>query len=206
MSPANLPKPLPKMPAKLPPRMPPAALPANPVAAPSGNPPKLTAPPAIMAKPAPGAAKPANPQALDLPAGPAAMAEALHIYESILIEENALLRRQNVQGVTALLDRKQKATVLYQERLRGLVANDGTMKSLSPEQKAGLATLANRLQTHLVENAALLKASMNAVERMFGAINDAVRKDREKQLIYSQGGLIAGQPASNSAVAFNGNA
>ncbi|HIJ38539.1 MAG TPA: hypothetical protein HPP80_06535 [Rhodospirillaceae bacterium] len=184
MTPSHLPKPPPKAAPK--PAMPAGA---PPVSAPS------------PAKPASGAAPVSNP--LGLPQTLAAMAEALQIYDSIVVEENRLLHAQDIQAVAALLERKQKATTLYQERLRITLSEKDAVQTLSPEQRQWLVDQAQLLQTHVEENAGLLRANMHAIERLFGAVNEAFRKERDQQVTYSAKGKIDGPPVSNSAIAFN---
>ncbi|HIJ62945.1 MAG TPA: hypothetical protein HPQ04_09670 [Rhodospirillaceae bacterium] len=192
----NLPKPPPKLPPKAPPKALVSAVTlATAQVAPTKTQPLVQAAAAAPASPIPG-----------LPPLLAAMAEAIRIYDAILVEENTLLRRQNVKGVAALLDKKQKATVLYQERLRGTLTEAENLTKLPPEQSVALAKLANDLRSHIEENAALLKGSMHALERMFGVVNEAVRKDRERQVTYSANGRVDGPPVTNSAIAFNSNA
>lgn len=182
MTPSHLPKPPPKAAPK--PAMPAGA---PPVSAPS--PTKPSAPPV------------SNP--LGLPQTLAAMAEALQIYDSIVVEENRLLHAQDIPAVAALLERKQKATILYQERLRTTLNEKDSVQTLSPEQRQWLVDQAQLLQTHVEENAGLLRANMHAIERLFGAVNEAFRKERDQQVTYSAKGKIDGPPVSNSAIAFN---
>lgn len=215
MTPPNLPKPPPKLPPKAPPGVAPKAPPPM---APKALPqlaPKAPVAGSITVTPGSPAPQPATIRANTGPAvtpiaglAPqiAAMTEALQIYDAILIEENALLTRQDVRGVAALLDRKQKATTLYQERLRGTLANAATLEKLTPEQSGKVSRLAQTLQSHLVENAALLKGSMHALDRVFGVINEAVRKSRDQQVTYSAAGRVDGPGVTSSAIAFNANA
>lgn len=182
---------LPKPPPKLPPKAPPKAL-FNAVA--------VTAPAPVAQAAAPAAPQPGRPPQM------AALTEAMQIFDAIIVEENALLRRQDVQAVKAMAERKEKASVLYLERLRGAFSDAEALGQLPPDERARMAALAQQMKGHVDENAALLRASMQAVERMFGAINDQVRQERTTQVTYSAEGQMDGPAARHSAVAYNASA
>jgi len=217
--------PLPKPPPKAPPpgrpgMMPPPAAPAMaaPAAPSAPRPPvQATAPvsPAAPAVPQPVAA--AAPQPAAAPRAPiptieirglspsmAAMMEAIRIYEDLLVEENTALRSGDSKTVAALLDRKMGATRLYQDRLRTVLGDGETTRSLTPEQRAQVVSMVRSLEELAKENTLLLKANMGAIEQLFEVINTAARKMRKREVAYSQAGVIRDfHQASNTSLAYN---
>lgn len=216
--------PLPKPPPKaLPPRAPgaqtlpslppragtPAALPpARPAMAAPAAPTAPAAAPVLPAAPAAPAAAPRPPVALidirGLSPAMAGMMEAIRIYEELLVEENAALRSGDSKTVAALLDRKMGATRLYQDRLRTVLGDGETTRSLTPEQRAQVVSLVRSLEELARENTVLLKANMGAIEQLFEVINTAARKMRKREVAYSQAGVIRDyQTAATTSLAYN---
>ncbi len=217
--PLPLPKPPPKAgPPPLPPRaggpvlaaQPPPARPAMMAAAATppmrpGTPQPQTAAPAL---PAPAQAAPRSPAPLidtrGLSPAMAGMMEAIHIYEQLLVEENAALRSGDSKTVAALLDRKMGATRLYQDRLRTVLGDGEITRSLSPEQRAQIVSMVRSLEELARENTVLLKANMGAIEQLFEVINTAARKMRKREVAYSQAGVIRDyQTAATTSLAYN---
>ncbi len=217
--PLPLPKPPPKAgPPPLPPRaggpvlaaQPPPARPAMMAAAATppmrpGTPQPQTAGPAL---PAPAQAAPRSPAPLidtrGLSPAMAGMMEAIHIYEQLLVEENAALRSGDSKTVAALLDRKMGATRLYQDRLRTVLGDGEITRSLSPEQRAQIVSMVRSLEELARENTVLLKANMGAIEQLFEVINTAARKMRKREVAYSQAGVIRDyQTAATTSLAYN---
>ena len=216
-----LPKPPPKAgPAGLPPRPgAPAGLPparpavAAPVAAstmpqplPQAAAPAPVAPVAPAVQTAPAAPRP--PVALidirGLSPAMAGMMEAIHIYEELLVEENAALRSGDSKTVERLLDRKMGATRLYQDRLRTVLGDSEVTRALTPEQRAQVVLMVRSLEELAKENTVLLKANMGAIEQLFEVINTAARKMRKREVAYSQAGVIRDyHQASTTSLAYN---
>jgi hypothetical protein len=133
-----------------------------------------------------------------------AMIEAIQIYEAILVEENAYLRTNDANGVTALLDRKMSATRLYQERQRAVLSDPEAPRMMTPEQRAEVVALVRALEELAKENTLLLKANMSAIEQMFEVINNAARKMRKREVAYSDGGVIRDyHNAPSTSLAYN---
>jgi hypothetical protein len=170
-----------------------------------GTPQPQTAAPAL---PAPAQAAPRSPAPLidtrGLSPAMAGMMEAIHIYEQLLVEENAALRSGDSKTVAALLDRKMGATRLYQDRLRTVLGDGEITRSLSPEQRAQIVSMVRSLEELARENTVLLKANMGAIEQLFEVINTAARKMRKREVAYSQAGVIRDyQTAATTSLAYN---
>jgi len=215
--PAGLP-PRPGAPAGLPPARPAVAAPAAPVAPAAA--PAMPAMKAPMPQPQAAAPAPVTPAVQAAPAAPrppvalidirglspamAGMMEAIHIYEELLVEENAALRSGDSKTVERLLDRKMGATRLYQDRLRTVLGDSEVTRSLNPEQRAQVVSMVRSLEELAKENTVLLKANMGAIEQLFEVINTAARKMRKREVAYSQAGVIRDyHTAATTSLAYN---
>jgi hypothetical protein len=139
-----------------------------------------------------------------MPPALAGMMEAIRIYEDLLIEENAALRAGDSKTVAALLDRKMGATRLYQDRLRTVLGDAETIRTLSTEQRAQMVGMVRSLEELAKENTVLLKANMGAIEQLFEVINTAARKMRKREVAYSQAGVIRDyRNAAATSLAYN---
>jgi len=130
--------------------------------------------------------------------------EAVKLVDDLLIEENQLLRRHDTKAAAALQDRKLAATRLYQERMRALVRDTEAARAMTQDQRLQLSQMAHGLDERVRENAILLKAAMDAMERLFGAINQAAQKKVQKEVAYSRGAVVAPSASPVAAsIAFN---
>ena len=209
---------LPGRPAMAAPAMAAPALPGRPAAPAPAAP---AAQPQALASQLPQFAAPAVPAAPTAPAAPqrspvplidirglspamAAMMEAVHIYEDLLVEENNALRTGDSKTVAALLDRKMGATRLYQDRLRTVLGDGEITRALTPEQRAQVVSMVRSLEELAKENTVLLKANMGAIEQLFEVINTAARKMRKREVAYSQAGVIRDyHTAATTSLAYN---
>lgn len=181
----------------------PMVQPQIPVAAPMAP-----AAPVAQAAPVAPAAPPRSPVPLidirGLSPAMAAMVEAVHIYEELLVEENNALRSGDSKTVAALLDRKMGATRLYQDRLRTVLGDGEITRSLTPDQRAQVVSMVRSLEELAKENTVLLKANMGAIEQLFEVINTAARKMRKREVAYSQAGVIRDyHTAATTSLAYN---
>ena len=130
--------------------------------------------------------------------------EAVRLMDSVLTEENQVLRRHDAAAAAALQDRKLAATRLYHERMRALVRDTEAAKAMSADQRTELRLLAQGLDQRVRENAILLKATMDAIDRLFGCINQAAQQKVKREVAYSRDGVVAsgGAPTATS-IAFN---
>jgi flagellar biosynthesis/type III secretory pathway chaperone len=190
------------------PAKPPLALPGKPPLALPGKPPPSGTISAGPAKSAgtpralgTGAVRQADLQ--DLPGSIAGLVDALHLYNELLTEENELLRLHKTAGVATLLERKQRVTLLYQERLRSMLKDLPTLHALPDQQRSKIRDLAQKLDALASENAVLLRGNMHAIERLFEVINAAVRRHRQQDVTYSKSGRVDFTPLGSSAIAFN---
>jgi hypothetical protein len=198
-------KPLPK---GLPPKpLPPGALPSRATLAPVAVPtPAPSGAPAISAALAPALRAASLSTLTDPSLHPivAAMMEAIDIYRELLIQENALLRSGDSNGVAGLLDRKMSATQLYQDRQRSVLGDPEATRSLTADQRAKVVAMVRALEELASENTILLKANMSAIQQLFEVINMAARKMRKREVSYSQAGMIRDYHlAHNLSLAYN---
>jgi len=139
-----------------------------------------------------------------LPPNMVPMVEAIIMYDALLVEENGALRECNPKAVEALQPRKQDATKIYNDRLRTLLSDPAGMRGQPPEIREKLMALIRGLEERCAENAMLLKANMDATEKVFGVINNAVLEARRREAMYTnKGGVNWG---NNTSVAFNATA
>ncbi|HEY1722786.1 MAG TPA: hypothetical protein VGG27_16190 [Magnetospirillaceae bacterium] len=130
--------------------------------------------------------------------------EAVRLMDDVLAEENQVLRRHDARAAAALQERKTAATRLYHERMRVLARDTEAARTMEPEQKAQLIALAQGLDERVKENAILLKATMDSIDRLFSAINHAAQQHVQKEVNYSRGGRVAPSAAQGAAsIAFN---
>ncbi|HVI52175.1 MAG TPA: hypothetical protein VM661_13255 [Candidatus Sulfotelmatobacter sp.] len=139
-----------------------------------------------------------------LPPTMAPMVEAIIMYDELLVEENEHLRACNPKGVEALQPRKQEATKLYNDRLRTLLSDPTGMRGQPPEIRDQVMNLIKQLEARCSENASLLKANMEATEKVFGVINNAVIEARRREAMYTRSGGV--NWGNNTSVAFNATA
>lgn len=139
-----------------------------------------------------------------LPPNMVPMVEAIIMYDELLVEENEALRACNPKAVEALQPRKQEATKIYNDRLRTLLSDPAGMRGQPPEIRDKVMALIRGLEERCAENAMLLKANMDATEKVFGVINNAVLEARRREAMYTnKGGVNWG---NNTSVAFNATA
>ncbi|HLN25665.1 MAG TPA: hypothetical protein VK558_16950 [Patescibacteria group bacterium] len=139
-----------------------------------------------------------------LPASLAQMAEAVSLLDAVLSAENLLLRGHDAHGVAAMQDRKLAVTRLYQERLRAFLKDEGRARDLTAEQRDKVVALVRAMEARAEENANLLKANMNAIERLFETINSSMLKKKNPDVLYSRKGVMTGSMTTNgAALAFN---
>jgi len=178
----------------------PAARPSMPAGASAG--------PISASRPGPSAQAAATTSArIDLrilPAHMVPMVEAIIMYDELLVEENDALAACNPKAVEALQTRKQEATKIYNDRLRTLLSDPNGMRGQPPEIRDQVMALIRQLEQRCAENAMLLKANMEATEKVFGVINSAVIEARRREAMYTnKGGVNWG---NNTSVAFNATA
>jgi hypothetical protein len=186
----------------------PAAVPAAPMAQAPALASQLPQAAAPVMPAAPAAAASRSPVPLidirGLSPAMAAMMEAVHIYEDLLVEENNALRTGDSKTVAALLDRKMGATRLYQDRLRTVLGDGEITRALTPEQRTQVVSMVRSLEELAKENTVLLKANMGAIEQLFEVINTAARKMRKREVAYSQAGVIRDyHTAATTSLAYN---
>lgn len=226
-------KPLPKPPGKTPPRggpmsPPPARLsvpqaPMLPGQAPKGPAPLAARPgtgrlpqrpgvaaahPAVQAPPLPGSpsgiARTARVAAAGATGTVGAVIEAVRLVDEVLAEENKVLRAHDARAAAALQDRKTAATRLYHERMRILARDTEAARTMEPEKKAELVALARGLDERVRENAILLKATIDSIDRLFSAINHAAQQHVKREVAYSRAGIVAPSAVQGAAsIAFN---
>jgi hypothetical protein len=139
-----------------------------------------------------------------LPASVGPMVEAIHLYDDLLTEENAALKAGDSKSVEALLDRKMAATRLYQDRLRTLLGDPQSTRSMAPELRDQVVAMVRCLEERAKENTTLLKANMGAIEQLFEVINTAARKMRRQDLAYSKAGMMCdGYHQNGVSLAYN---
>lgn len=139
-----------------------------------------------------------------LPASLGPMVEAIHIYDELLTEENAALKAGDSKTVESLLDRKMAATRLYQERLRTLLADPQSSRTMAPDQRSEVVAMVKCLEERAKENTILLKANMGAIEQLFEVINTAARKMRRQDVAYSKAGMMCDNYIRNGvSLAYN---
>jgi hypothetical protein len=219
MSPPPARMPLPPSPAMHPPKgQAPAPLAARVPGAAPRTPPGQAAPtqPAVSPR-AQGGAKlppqPGSPQGIARTARVAAagaqgtvsaVIEAVKLVDTVLSEENLVLRRHDAKAAAALQERKQAATRLYHERMRILFRDTEAARTMTLEQRAELVGLARGLDDRVKENAILLKATMDAIDRLFGCINQAAQQRANREVNYSRAGMVAANASPAAAsIAFN---
>lgn len=132
------------------------------------------------------------------------MVDAIIMYDELLVEENEALRACNSKAVEALQPRKQEATKIYNDRLRTLLADPAGMRGQPPEIRDKVMALIRSLEERCNENAVLLKANMEATEKVFGVINNAVIEARRREAMYTSKGAV--NWGHNTSVAFNATA
>ncbi len=170
----------------------------------------MSAHPAAQTPPRPGtpagAARSAQIAAAGAQGTVGALIEAVRLVDTVLSEENEVLRRHDARGAAALQERKAAATRLYHERMRILAQDSEATRAIGPEQKAELVQMARELDERVRENAILLKATIVSIDRLFAAVSQAAQEKVKREIAYSRKGLVASATRPGEAsVAFNQN-
>ncbi|KAA5605756.1 hypothetical protein F1188_09030 [Roseospira marina] len=126
----------------------------------------------------------------------------------LLEEENAALRKHDIDTVRALAERKQKATRYYRERMLKIQKDPSEITELPEDERDVVREMACYLDSHLAENGRLLKSAKACSERLMGLFVDAVRHtNADKAAGYAPDGRLSEQNhnPSRMSLSFNEN-
>jgi flagellar biosynthesis/type III secretory pathway chaperone len=124
----------------------------------------------------------------------------------LLTKENTALKRHRNEDVSAMTERKDKLSRLYQGHINTIHRDPSQLQAMDPAKRTAMAQAAMRLGDLMQENASLLKANIESINMFFKAVTNAVRdKQEEKAAAYSSNGAMNpyGLTRRNLAVSYN---
>ena len=124
----------------------------------------------------------------------------------ILDEENEALQNHNLQKVSENLETKQRLTKLYIEMVRSVASNPSNIINLDDDKRRLFKDIALNLDEKMKINKNLLKANMEANERVIKAIVNTAHKEMQKENhAYGANGSLgsAKKNGTETAFAFN---
>ncbi|MBB4264433.1 hypothetical protein [Roseospira visakhapatnamensis] len=108
---------------------------------------------------------------------------------AVLVEENAVLRDHDVDGVRALADRKKALSLLYRERMLAVQKDPEVVTGLPEDERAVVRQMGVYLDAQLAENASLLKATMQGTQKVMDLMVQAAKQlTQEKNPGYAADG------------------
>ena len=122
----------------------------------------------------------------------------------LLEVENEALSRHDAATVRDLAENKAALARIYEQSVLPLAEDPALADDLEPEQREELTELGRRLQTLVETNARMLKAEMEACQRLMDAVVSAVKSNASNTVTYGRAGAFDNHkgPDSNS-VSFN---
>lgn len=126
-----------------------------------------------------------------------------HLCEVLEMENEALAAR-DVDGVRELTETKQALARMYEQAMRPVNDEPELLDRLTPERKEELTQLGLRLKELVDQNALLLKARMDACQKVMDVLVDAVKRESTTTTHYGHAGRID-QPrgTENVSITFN---
>lgn len=123
----------------------------------------------------------------------------------LLLEENGALERHDLDRVRGLATRKEHLARLYREQMDAISSNPVLIDRLPDAERDGLAADAGRLNEAMAQNGILLRARMDASNRVVQFVVEAVKRHRSGNATYSAKGRLdgVGAPRGAMSLAFN---
>lgn len=140
-------------------------------------PPKLKVPP-----PSIGPAAQPSPAKLDQ------VREVVTLLNDVVKAENAALKGNDIDAVRDLAERKERLARLYNDHVQAIAAAPRIVADMDADARAGLKALAEDLEKNMGTNARLLKANLDAANRLMKIVVEAVKEHRANIAGYSAGG------------------
>ncbi|MGE5545646.1 MAG: flagellar protein FlgN [Solirubrobacterales bacterium] len=122
----------------------------------------------------------------------------------LLEVENEALARHDASTVHELSENKAALARIYEQTVLPLAEDPSLADALEPEQREELTELGRRLQELVEANARMLKAEMEARQRLMDAVVSAVKSNSNQNVTYGRRGAFDSHlgPEANS-VSFN---
>ena len=124
----------------------------------------------------------------------------------VLTKENAALKRNKLEDVRLLGEKKTDLAKLYQQQINAIHRNPDVLKNMDENNRNALVQAGIRLTDLMKENASLLRANIKVINTFMKTVVDAVREKQErKSTAYSESGNLDGHVVvkRNMAVSFN---
>ena len=134
------------------------------------------------------------------------MFTVLRQLNDVLAKENAALKRNKVEDVRLLGEKKTDLAKLYQQQINAIHRNPDVLKNMDENKRNALAQAGIRLTDLMKENASLLRANIKVINTFMKTVVNAVRENQErKSTAYSESGNLDGHVVvkRNMAVSFN---
>jgi hypothetical protein len=124
-----------------------------------------------------------------------------------LIEvENEALRQHDPVIVRELAENKEALARFYERAVAPMADDPSLLDTFEPEQKEELKALGTRLAELMEANALMLRAEIEARDRVMNVVVDVVRKQNANTISYGRGGKFdpsQGTHAERNAIALN---
>ncbi|MEO5373822.1 MAG: hypothetical protein H7840_06020 [Alphaproteobacteria bacterium] len=131
--------------------------------------------------------------------------DAVNLLDEVLDQENAALKVHNIAKVRELAERKERLTRLYTDNVKAVTGAPDLLKAMEPERRERLKAFAVKLETNAAVNSRLLKANVDAANRLMKIVVEAVRERRSSNAGYSAVGALAADEMKGpgTAIAFD---
>ena len=124
----------------------------------------------------------------------------------VLMKENVALKKNRIEDVRVLGDKKTDLARLYQQQMNAFHRNPDLLKDMDEGKRNALVQGGIRLTELMKENASLLKSNIKVINTFMKTVVNAVREKQErKSTSYSENGNLDGYAVvkRNMAVSLN---
>ena len=124
----------------------------------------------------------------------------------LLTKENQALRKHKVEIVQQMSAQKEDLAKLYQRQLLAFHKDPNLIGQVEPGRRSALKTMGERLSELMRDNASLLRANIEAINRLMKTVVEAVKENQqEKASAYSKSGAIGAYAATRREAALSCN-
>ena len=124
----------------------------------------------------------------------------------LLEVENEALGQHDAVTVRELAENKDALVRFYHKSVQPMADEPALVDTLEPEQREELKALGTRLAGLVALNEMMLKAEIEARERVMGVVVDVVRRKNANTITYGRKGTFdetVGTTADRNAIAYN---
>jgi len=124
----------------------------------------------------------------------------------VLVKENTALRKHNVQQVREITPQKEDLAKLYQRQLLAFHKDPKLIAQMDEGRRSALKTMGERLSELMRDNASLLRANIESINRLVKIVVDTVKEQKQETAsAYGANGAIGAYEGNrrDSALAYS---